>query len=499
MTAAPEVVLGLLRTAGLDLALPLAALREVVPCPDQFGELPVTAVGLLGVMSLRSTMVPVLDLAQVLGRPHRRDRTQVVVVLAHQGQVLGLLVDEIRGMAVVPRQEFATLTCSGSRLLAPRTFHDSTHGHVVSMLDPEAVLALPGVPVVQEVPPVASVQAEAGRPTRSRSLTLVRCGAFTLALDVAHVHSTVPSPALHPSPADGPTCLGVTPVAESDVAVVDLLALLGLGSLQGAALDCGLVLDLPAGQVVLGVAAMVGLHDVDEDQVVPLPAMASPSPELLRHVADVPGVGACLLVDGELLLATPTIVSLSRMATPSPEAAGPALAGGPATGGSAAGPPHLAYAAGVALATELSQVVEVLAYPENLVPASGAPGVLGFTVHRGVAVPVLCLASALMKDREPYTAASRLLLVEVDGAPVAYAVTGLHAILPLTWIDATPVRAGSGLRACPLVQLGSSDTLLPLLDLHALTRLLRGVDAIDQADVPALPGQRQPGEVPVRA
>lgn len=496
MTAAPEVVLGLLRTAGLDLALPLAALREVVPCPPELGQLPVSAVGLLGVLSLRSTLVPVLDLAQVLGRPQRRDRTQVVVVLAHQDRVLGLLVDEIRGMAAVPAEDVATLSCASSTLLAPRTFHDPADGHVVSMLDPEAVLALPGVPVVQEPERAAVVQPAPGASTRSQSLTLVRCGGFTLALDVAHVHSTVPSPALHPSPLAGATCLGVTPVAGSDLAVVDLLALLGLGSLQGDALDCGLVLDLPDGQVVLGVGTMVGLHDVDEARVLPLPAMASPSPGLLRHVADVPGVGACLLVDGGLLLAAPVVVSLSRTATASPDVDGSARALGPAGAGSvAAGPPHLSYSAGVALASALGQVVEVLAYPEDLVPSSGAALVLGFTLHRGVVVPVLCLAGALGRDAEPYSASSRLLLVEVDGAPVAYAVTGLQAISPLTWTDPAPARAGSGLRACPLVQLASSDALLPLLDLHALTRRIRGTAVTG----PVLPSQRQPGDVPVGA
>ena len=33
--AAPDVVYGLLRLAGMDVALPLSALREVVPCPPE--------------------------------------------------------------------------------------------------------------------------------------------------------------------------------------------------------------------------------------------------------------------------------------------------------------------------------------------------------------------------------------------------------------------------------------------------------------------------------
>ncbi len=490
MTPAPagapsgEAVLGLVRTAGLDLALPLAVLREVVPCPDVLGELPTTAPGLLGVLPLRGTMVPVLDLAQALGRPHGRAPEQVVVVLTGGGQVLGLLVDTVRGLTTVRDDDTARVRAEGEGLLFTRTFVDPGTGGVVSVLDPDALLGLPGVPVVLEQPreAVAAGTADGGP---ARTLTLVRCGPFTLALDVSAVHSTVPSPVLRPSPADGPTCLGVTPVAGAEVAVADLLALLGLGSQAGVALDCGLVLDLPDGQVVLGVGAMVGLHDVPASAVVPLPAAASPVPFLLHDVAEVPGVGACLLVDGARLLATADLGVLSRITTRlDDEEAATARA-------AATGPSHLAYRAGPVLATPLEQVVEVLAYPQDLVPSRGAPHVLGLVVHRGVAVPVLDLASALDRPATAHTPTSRLLLLDVDGEPAAYAVSGLIAILPLAWSDPSPAGRpqASVLQRCPLVQLDTLEGLVPRLDLRALTRELRGTPAV------AVPSPRDGAEV----
>ena len=491
-----EVVLGLLSTAGMDLALPLSALREVVPCPEELGAIPVAAVGLLGVMTLRSTIVPVVDLAHVLGLEHARDRGQVVVVVAHQGQVLGLLVDRIRGMAAVPTSAVVEMGCQGGELIFSGSFHDLTQGHVVSLIDPDAVLSLPGVPVVRESPDrsdlgAASVSVAASASRRvTRSLTLVRCGPFNLAIDVAFLHSTVPAPDLRSSPADGPLCLGVTAVAGFDVAVADVLTLLGLGTLKDTVLECGLVLDLPAGQVVLGVGSMIGLHDVPEDLIVALPSVASSAPTLLTRVADVPGVGVCLLIDGTELLATRDVVSLSRIATASDLGAGQDAGSQRAL---AAGPLHLSYTAGVGLATELGQVVEVLAYPKELVRSTGAPGVLGFVVHRGVAVPVVCLSEVLSRDPDAYTAASRLLLIEVDGESVAYAVASLHAILKLAWVDVSAVRPETStvLGSCPLVQLDTMDALLPVLDLHALTRRLRRPAVAD-----AVPEQRQPASAP---
>jgi purine-binding chemotaxis protein CheW len=467
-----DVVLGLLRTADLDLALPLTALREAVPCPERLEPAPVRAPGLLGLLPLRGHVLPVVDLAVVLGAEHAVAPGQVVVVARSGGAVLGLLVDQVRGMARVPQVQLDPVSAVDGDLLVARVWEDRQSGGVVSVLDPDGLLRLPGVPVVREAEVAA---AATGTAARGRPLTLVRCPPFTLALDVALVHSTVPSPVLTPSPADGPTCLGTTPFAGSAVAVADVLALLGVGSSDGA-LGCGVVLDLPDGQVVLGVGEMVGLHEVPVDAVRPLPGLASPSPGLLPEVVDVPGVGAALLLDLAALRALPEVVALSRVAVPLDDAAADDES---ARRAALTGAPFLRYDVGTPVCTDLAQVVEVLGRPEELLPARASAGVLGLVVHRGTPVPVVDLAAVVGRAPLGADGAARLLLVEVDGEPVAYAVAGLSAILPRTWQDdAQPVHGSTPLHRSRLVQLAGSDALLPALDLHALTRELRGVPAV---------------------
>ena len=435
-------------------------------------------------------MVPVLDPAQLVGRAHPRAAGQVVVVLVDDGRLVGLLADEVRGLAAVRPSQTTQLTGAGADLLLRSAFEHPELGHVVSVIDPDVVLRLPGVPVVREAPATGDVApAEQARrrpaPTRSPS-----CGAAGTCWRSASSTSTrrSPHPCSRPSVVDGPTCLGTTSVAGADVAVADLLALLELGALDGSPMACGLVLDLPDGQVVLGVSEMVGLRDVPDERVVPLPASASPSPQLLSQVADVEGVGACLLVDGARLRSSEAVTALSRVATASDD--GTATDDAARTAGAVTGPPHLAYRAGVDLATPLEQVAEVLGFPDDLVRSSGAPAVLGFVLHRGEAVPVLCLATVLGREVPAYGVTSRLLLVHVDGAPVAWAVAALHAILPLVWHDpdaaARDGRPGGVLAASPLVELATRPGLLPLLDLQQLATTALGA-------APArLPAQRAP-------
>ena len=117
-------VYGLLRMAGMDVALPLSALREVVPCPVMLAGLPAAAVGLLGAMELRRLVLPVLDLRPVLGLPSERQRDQVVVVVASGGQVLGLLADEVRGISQVPGSALVAARAEGGGLLFSHTLRD---------------------------------------------------------------------------------------------------------------------------------------------------------------------------------------------------------------------------------------------------------------------------------------------------------------------------------------------------------------------------------------
>ena len=484
--AAADDVYGMIRLAGVDVALPLAVLREVVPCPAELAGLPAEAVGLLGAMDLRTTVLPVVDLRLVLGRPAERGAEQVVVVVAIDGQALGLLADEVCGVTRVPPSALLPMRAAAGDLLFSHTFRHPETGRATSVLDAAAVVRRPGLPTVADVTrstaalPGGGSAREAGR----TSVTLLRCGPHVLALDVAQVHTTLPNPAPRPSVLSGGMCSGVTEFAGQDVAVVDLLALLGLGSVVAAQAEAGVVLDTGQGFVVLALDSLIALTEIAGDAVLPLPSFAVPRPELLRGLADVDGT-TCLVLDGAALLADPRVLALAAMNT----AAGAGATGSIATGADTASgradaavtgaAPYLTFSLGIDVATPLDQVTEIVPYPTEVTATSVGAGVLGIVVHRSAAVPVLCLATLLGLPGLAVTASTCLLLVDVDGAPVAFAVDALRSIDPLTWTDLDqPGRRGTDrldrvLQSSPLVQVGSDTRLLPCVDLPRVARTLR--------------------------
>lgn len=482
MAGAPagDVVYGLLRLAGMDVALPLAALREVVPCPPALAGLPVDARGLLGAIDLRAMVLPVVDLRTEIGRPAGRVADQVVVVVAHAGQVLGLLADEVRGVTQVPAAALQPMATQGGELLFSHTFLDPGAGGVVSVLDAAAVLRRPGIPTVADTAAGGTAISDAAsglaRRVAGRKLTLARCGPHLLALDVAQVHTTLPSSAARPSVLDGDLCRGTTEFADREVPVVDPLVLLGLGRLPDGDTAAGLVVDLGHGYVVLALTELLEIIELAATDVLPVPSFAVRRSVMLAGMAELDGRGTCLVLDGEALLRDADLFSLAAVNT-SLESAAESADGGPAT--VAGGRARLRFTAGVDVVVALEQVEEILPFPTSVTDTRMGDGLLGIVVHRSAAVPVLCLATLLGRVPGPVTAASCLLLVAVDGERVAFAVDALRGIDPLSWTDDEQPRTPSAdlgrvLHQAPLVQVGSEARLLPDLDLRGIGRLVRG-------------------------
>ncbi|WP_308127920.1 chemotaxis protein CheW [Modestobacter italicus] len=481
---AGDVVHGLLRLAGMDVALPLSALREVVPCPAELAGLPAASPGLLGAIELRRLVLPVLDLQAVTGRAEERHPDQVVVVVASGGRVLGLLADQVQGICEVPADSLVAAHAHGGGLLFSHTFRHPDTGRAYSVLDAAAVLELPGVPTVTDVTRDAAPVGAGGPVTGRHTLTVLRCGEHRLAIDAAHVHTTIPTPDLRTSVLTSRMCPGTVLYADREVPVVDPLVLLGLGELPRADTGAGLVLDLGHGYVVLALSELLELAHVGPDDVLPTPSFALPRPDLLAGMAQVAGVGDCLVLDGGTMLTDPQLSGFAAVNT-ALEATrgddGSALAAAAAAAGGA--PAYLTYSIGLDIATPLEQVGEILPFPDSLTRTS-VPGLLGLVTHRRAAVPVLCLSTLLGREQREVGPSTCLLLVEVDDAVVAFTVDALRGISPLTWTDADQtVRGGTGdrgatLQSAPLVRVGEDSRLLPDLDLRAVARRLSSATAL---------------------
>jgi purine-binding chemotaxis protein CheW len=88
-----------LRVGGEVYALPIAHVVEVMEVGN-VATVPGAGPGLLGITNLRGQVLPVFDLAQVLGLG-RDQPPQRIVVAANRDELVGLAVDEVTDVGVL--------------------------------------------------------------------------------------------------------------------------------------------------------------------------------------------------------------------------------------------------------------------------------------------------------------------------------------------------------------------------------------------------------------
>lgn len=87
--------------AGCDFCLPVGDVREVRSWSDPT-PLPLSDPSLIGVINLRGTILPVIDLARKLGLSSLTMSPGVIIVVAKTGRLAGLAVDRVDDILTIP-------------------------------------------------------------------------------------------------------------------------------------------------------------------------------------------------------------------------------------------------------------------------------------------------------------------------------------------------------------------------------------------------------------
>ncbi|WP_374490203.1 chemotaxis protein CheW [Zoogloea sp.] len=503
---------GVFRLAGMELALPLATMRELMPLAP-LTPLPCATPGVLGGLNVRGVLVPVLDLRGVLAWPPE-GQPAAVVILAHQGRVLGLLAEGGTGVFAPSAEAMVWMKqAQGTGMLMRGAFPRPDQQGMVSLLDPEALMNLPGVPVALEreggLGVGAEIQAALGMGApEDEPLVLVLAGGIPFAISSAAVHTTLLKPDVRESALTGGYCLGVLIHDGLRIPAVDLLALCGLGQLPRGVPQQAFLLRYAQGLVAFVVTEIVDVARADQSRVVPLPERAFRVPGLLLGAlpaaacltqvrASATGAFAhFLLVAAEALLNHTDLIGMAGINMPAEVGHGDAHQQGQRRDEAYA--EHcqvLVYSVGYEVVTPVEQIIEILPWrPDEAVRGHGGQ-VVGVVVSRGRAVTLYSLQALLGLAETPPSDSASVLVLAHGETHVGYVVPALVSIDDAPRPRAGRVRRGdslaSHLGACSPVLVG--ERLLGVLDLQALTLDLLGAAVAPQPALPLNTSQPQQG------
>jgi purine-binding chemotaxis protein CheW len=460
------------------LALPIDALREVAACPTVLHPMAAGADGIAGALNLRQVHVPVLDLGPRLGQPlQEAGKHKVVVILSWQQRRIGLLVDEVCGMAQArpgQLQPLAGPTADDTPRLTA-ALASLTDGRCASLLDLDALAAQPGLPWVADQR--ADHRASSGGAGEGRlSLLLFDADPIPLAIEATDVHTTVPEAEVRPNALTSELCAGVIDHQGRQVPVLDTLRALGLGQQKAASRVSVLLLRAPqGGMLALRLDRVRDITAVPRHAIAPMPAMAVLEEGLFAGVYHCPQRGQHLIIDPAGLLTNEWIRGLAETARPATAGGASPRPGGAAPTAQAAAQQdsYLVFNAGRPYACRLRLVSEIIRYPRDLVVLDGHGELLGLHMHQGSAVPLLCLSRILGHEAPTNIDTVRVLIVERAGQMLGLAVQSVTGIETARWHHRP--RSGheegdaNGMQLGELIEIGSLDgqsrLTVPVLDL----------------------------------
>lgn len=93
-------------------AIPVEMLTEII-IPQKIFPVPTTPPHVIGIINLRGTIVPIVDIRPVLALPQRSSPGQIAII-KHEAMLLGILVDNVSEVISVPESGFLPLPAEPS-------------------------------------------------------------------------------------------------------------------------------------------------------------------------------------------------------------------------------------------------------------------------------------------------------------------------------------------------------------------------------------------------
>lgn len=466
-----------------ELALPVAALQEVVNYPAAVTPVPLAPDHLLGLFNLRGTLIPIVDLRRLLHLPDDGVRATSKIAIVELGDMrVGLLFDTTGDILRVPaaqRIAFERADHAAPVICGALKLNDGER--ILQILSAAALLGLPDVPQLHHRAGAAERRA---RQAQRRQTVSFRVAGAHLALPMAAIQEIIRVPAMHPSPLADEICIGMLNLRGTTVPVLDFARFMGLTRNDAATpTDPGTVADerrivvfsqqdVHVGLLVDEVRSIVGYRD---DELLAMPAYSRRHVALFAGCLGNEGRDSIILLNAEALCSHERIVTVAQghrdlyrdkahSATATRQ-----RGGGPRE-------TYVTFRLGHLLGVRIGQLREVIDYSNEVVVSPGAPDfVRGLLQLRREMVTVIDVRA--MYGMTPYEdlAHAKILIVEHRGEKYGLMVDAVDNIVTIEAASRIPVPAmltrqlanGWGNGMTEAVELPGCGTLM-LIDLATL-------------------------------
>jgi purine-binding chemotaxis protein CheW len=294
-----------------EYALPLDRVQEVITLPDHVSELPRPETAVLGVVTLRDRLLPLVSLRALLGLPESSDRNQraKVLVLSIGHGAIGVVADRSRDILRVDPDLIdpaPALLTRGAGDAEISSICRLDHGErLVAVLSPDRLFRSD---LLQRL---FAEQSEAGNDMQSggaimsnEDFVIFRLDQQDFGLPIASVDEVARPPERMTRLPKAPAFIdGVINLRGNVVPVVDLRRRFGVSSMEPNARQRILVLAFAGGKTGFMVDSVSEVLRIPKVAISPAPDVSTAQAQLIDRVANMDALGRIiLLIDPSKLL-----------------------------------------------------------------------------------------------------------------------------------------------------------------------------------------------------
>ena len=316
--------------ADQEYALDIAEVQEIVQLPERVNELPNTPAHVLGVMSLRQRLLPLVSLRTLFGLPRLgyAEQHRIVVTTLPGGLNVGLVTDSVKEVLSVPRTQAEPMP---GMLAADQQLDEFSSicrldggKRLVSIIATDKLLRMPAIETALDAAraasgsqrvPASTTQAEAmtqspdgddsnGSGDDDAQVVIFRLGAEEFGVPIMSVQEIVRVPdALTRVPRTPAFVEGVINLRGTVLPVIDQRSRLGLAAIERNDRQRIMVYLLNGMRTGFIVDSVAEVLRIPRRLIVPAPALSDEQRHLISHVANLQGdKRLVMLIDPQHLL-----------------------------------------------------------------------------------------------------------------------------------------------------------------------------------------------------
>ena len=468
-----EMVYGAFLLGDIELAINAHELQEVVNLPDEMDKVPLSPDYLMGVFSLRESIVPVINMRVLLKQPDSPEtddaRRDCIAIIRVGSNRMGLLFDRTSEVLRIGRDNIELFAYPDgdvdSRGPVQGVISLDEGSRLVQVLEPLVLLNLPGVPLSGETP--ADESGGQRSAVRRRCITF-GSGGNRYGFRIDAVNEIIPMQELGSTGLVSDTCMGRIELRGTVLPILNFARLLDSEPDDKNTERTRIIIARVGNQPVgFKVDDVEGIIEYGADELQPLLQFGGASKVLLAGcIVEDDGSDICL-IDHEKLYAIPEVTAPAEASTVSQDQIRvEAQSSQTAT--------CLLVSLGFDFVLPVADISEIIDCPESVSPISGSPDHIEgiFNLRKKVVTVVDMRAlygiGASQSDLEP-----KLLIAEYHDRLVGLRVDGVKDIVKISLdkVHATPASLLAGWsEACheDIKRVWMDETgVLPLLPLES--------------------------------